>query len=90
MEQEVPVVIHSSSEPEQDTQHADSTIPEQVRELGSTVSDAVTSFMESEQYEQLKQTAAKVKTYIRENPVPAMLYTLGAGTLLGFILKRRH
>jgi len=89
MEQEVPVVIHSSSEPEQDTPAA-SPIPEQVKELGSTVSDAVTSFMESEQYEQLKQTAARVKTYIRENPVPAMLYTLGAGTLLGFILKRRH
>jgi len=89
MEQEVPVVIHSSSESEQDS-HADSPIPEQVKELGSTVSDAVTSFMESEQYEQLKQTAARVKTYIRENPVPAMLYTLGAGALLGFILKRRH
>ncbi|MCF8216207.1 MAG: hypothetical protein K9I59_05375 [Chlorobium sp.] len=89
MEQEVPVVIHNSNEPDPGT-HAASPIPEQVKELGSTVSEAVTSFMESEQYEQLKEAAAKVKSYIRENPVPSMLYTLGAGALLGFILKRRH
>lgn len=89
MEQEVPVIIHSSDESEPETQGA-SPIPEQVREIGSTLSDAVSDFMESEQYEQLKQKAAAVKTYIRENPVPAMLYTLGAGTVLGFLLKRRR
>jgi len=89
MEQEVPVVIHSSSEARQE-KPATSPIPEQVRDIGSTVSDAVTSFMESSQYEQLKQTAEKMKTYIRENPLPSMLYTLGAWALLGFILKRRH
>ena len=89
MEQEVPVIIHSSGEKEPETPGA-SPIPEQVKEIGSTISDAVSAFMESEQYEQLKQTAAKAKTYIRENPVPAMLYTLGAGAVLGFILKRRR
>ena len=89
MEQEVPVIIHSSDESGPETQGA-SPIPEQVREIGSTLSDAVSAFMESEQYEKLKQKAAAVKTYIRENPVPAMLYTLGAGTVLGFLLKRRR
>lgn len=89
MEQEVPVTIHNSGESKQETPSAN-PIPEPVRELGSTVSDAVSSFMESEQYEQLKQTATKVKSYIRDNPVPAMLYTLGAGAVLGFLLKKKH
>ncbi|MBM3162068.1 MAG: hypothetical protein FJZ79_01790 [Chlorobi bacterium] len=89
MEQEVPVVIHSSDETEPQTPDS-YQIPEQVRELGATVSDAISSFMESEQYEQLKKSVEKMKTYIREKPVPAMLYTLGAGTVLGFLLKRRR
>lgn len=89
MEQEVPVVIHRSGEAAEE-KPASSPVPEPVRDIGSTVSDAVSSFMESEQYEQLKQRAEKVKTYIRENPVSSMLYTLGAGAVLGFIMKRRH
>lgn len=87
MEQEIPVVIHQSSETDQKTP---SPVSGQIREIGTTLFKTLCSFRESEQYEQLKQGTDKVKAYMQEHPISSILYTFGVGTLLGFLLKRRH
>jgi ElaB/YqjD/DUF883 family membrane-anchored ribosome-binding protein len=91
MEQEVPVIIHSGEkkepveEPQQETR-----IPEQIKEIGETLSEVVSSFRESESYEQIEKAIEQAKDFIRKKPTQAMLYSLGAGALLGLLMRKRR
>lgn len=91
MEQEVPVIIHSgeNKEPLQEP-HQETGIPEQIKEIGESLSEVVSSFRESESYEQIEKAIEQAKDYIRKNPAQAMLYSLGAGALLGFLMRKRR
>ncbi len=99
MEQEVKVTIHRSepAEPVEETQHEtqhespfEANIPEQLREFGETISDTFSSFRESDSYEWLLKKAETAKDYIKQNPAPAILVSLGAGALFGLLIKKRR
>ena len=91
MEQEVPVIIHDHDpvnpvkEPQSET-----FIPEQVKEISETLSEAFLRFKESESYELLLKSADKAKEFIEKKPVQALLYTLGAGAFFGFLLRKKR
>ena len=91
MEQEVPVIIHEheSMDPAQERQ-GETFIPEQVKEIGDTLSEAFMSFKESESYDLMVKSVEKVKEFIKNNPGQALLYSLGAGTLFGLLIKRKR
>jgi hypothetical protein len=91
MEQEVPVIIHDHDpvNPVKEP-HSESFIPEQLKEISETLSDAFSRFKESESYDLLLKSADKAKEYIAKNPVQALLYTLGAGAFFGFLFRRKH
>jgi ElaB/YqjD/DUF883 family membrane-anchored ribosome-binding protein len=91
MEQEVEVTIHRGEpkDPVQEPQH-ETKIPEQLKELSETISETFSSFRESESYEWLLKSADKAKEYIKKNPTPAILVSLGAGALLGLFMKKRR
>ncbi len=91
MEQEVPVIIHDHDpvNPVKEP-HGESFIPEQLKEISETLSDAFSRFKESESYDLLLKSADKAKEYIAKNPVQALLYTLGAGAFFGFLFRRKH
>ncbi len=91
MEQEVPVIIHDHDpvNPVKEP-HSESFIPEQLKEMSETLSDAFSRFKESESYDLLLKSADKAKEYIAKNPVQALLYTLGAGAFFGFLFRRKH
>jgi ElaB/YqjD/DUF883 family membrane-anchored ribosome-binding protein len=90
MEQEVPVVIHEhkSMDPAKKPS-SESIFPEKVTEIGDTLSEAFASFKESEAYDLLLQSADKIKEYIKKNPAQALLYSLGAGALLGLLIRKK-
>jgi len=92
MEQEVPV-IHSTakeSAEKHSTPVADGRILEQIREISDSLSDAFARFRESDSYDNLLDLAEQTRTYIRNNPLPAMLYSLGAGALLGMMFGKKR
>ncbi|MCW8795820.1 MAG: DUF883 C-terminal domain-containing protein [Chlorobium sp.] len=75
---------------ESDTQNSGKKhIPEQVEVISDTISRMYTQFRESEQYEEIEEKAVKLKDYIQDNPVPSVLYSLGAGFILGLLLHRK-
>ncbi len=89
MIQEIPDSQPVNGESEQ--QHSGkSPIPEQVEVISDNVSRMYNQFKESEQYEEIKDKAVKVTEYIKENPIPSVLYSLGAGFVLGLLLHRKH
>ncbi|NTW11108.1 MAG: hypothetical protein HGA26_07095, partial [Chlorobiaceae bacterium] len=45
---------------------------------------------ESEAYEQIEKIFEETKEYIRKNPARAMLYSLGAGAVLGLFMRKRR
>ncbi len=65
-----------------------SPIPEQVEAISENISNMYDRFKESEQYDELRDTATKVKEYIKENPVQSVLMSLGAGMFLGLLFRR--
>ena len=91
MEQEVPVIIHGHepTDPVQEPQR-ETFIPEQVKEIGETLSEAFSHFKESESYELLVKSADKVKEYIVKNPAQVILYTIGAGAFFGLLMRKKR
>lgn len=91
MEQEVEVTIHRSkpADPVEEPQH-ETKIPEQLKELSETISDTFSSFRESDSYEWLLKKADMATDYVKKNPMPAILVSLGAGTLFGLLFKKRR
>ncbi|MEI7708086.1 MAG: hypothetical protein WCI90_07440 [Chlorobium sp.] len=91
MEQEVPVIIHDHDpvNPVKEP-HSETFIPEQVKEISETLSEAFLRFKESESYDLLVKSADKAKEFIEKNPVQALLYTLGAGAFFGFLLRKKR
>jgi ElaB/YqjD/DUF883 family membrane-anchored ribosome-binding protein len=65
-------------------------IPDQIREISSRISKGVKDFRESESYEKVQEATETARDYIRKNPLPSMLYALGAGLFLGMFLKRKR
>jgi len=91
MEQEVPVVIHSDAPCDQAQEPLRaSPIPDQIKEISESISESFSRFKESPSYEQLLDRAEKTREYIRKYPAQAMLYSLGAGALLGLIFRRKR
>ncbi|NTU97103.1 MAG: hypothetical protein HGA62_04715 [Chlorobiaceae bacterium] len=90
MEQEVPVIIHGEHEPLPGKPGEEPVIADQLKEIGHSLSEVMTSFRESESYEQIEQVFEQTKDYIRKNPARAMLYSLGAGALLGLFMRKRR
>ncbi|ABL64492.1 hypothetical protein [Chlorobium phaeobacteroides] len=95
MEQEVPVTIHQGETVEAEAAETmpkpdAAYIPELIKEIASTVSETFSGFRESESYGQLIKAAEEVRTYIKNNPAQALLYSLGAGAALGFLFKKRR
>ncbi len=91
MEQEVPVIIHDHApvNPVKEP-HSETFIPEQVKEISETLSEAFLRFKESESYDLFLKSADKAKEFIVKNPVQALLYTLGAGAFFGFLLRKKR
>jgi len=91
MEQEIPVTIHGNTphNSAENPQHK-SCIPDQINRIGETLSDAFLSFREGEAVAFVQQGAEKAKEYIKKNPTQAMLLSLGAGALLGLLMKRKR
>jgi len=91
MEQEVPVIIQSGEhkEPENIPPHQ-TNIPEQVKEIGETISEIFAAFRESESYDKLVEGVEIAKEYIRKYPARSMLYTLGAGALFGLVIRKKR
>ncbi|KZK73584.1 MAG: hypothetical protein A3K90_08170 [Pelodictyon luteolum] len=91
MQQEVPVIIHAKGDTDAQRNPAgDGRIPESIREISDSLSDAFSRFRESESYDRILEGAEQTKDYIRQNPGPSLLYALGAGVLLGLILGKRR
>ncbi|NTW70228.1 MAG: hypothetical protein HGB23_10365 [Chlorobiaceae bacterium] len=91
MEQEVPVIIHSSEpkEPAPAPQQ-EPTIPEQIKEIGESLSEIFARLKESETYDKILEGVEITREYIRKYPAKAMLYTLGAGALFGLVIKKKR
>ncbi len=91
MEQEVPVIIHDH-EPSGTAQGSQSEtfIPEQIKEISETLSEAYSRFKESESYDFLVKNAEKAKEYIVKNPAQVVLYTLGAGAFFGLLMRKKR
>ncbi|KAA6233103.1 hypothetical protein EKD00_04795 [Chlorobium phaeovibrioides] len=91
MEQEVPV-IHSAAKDSAEKQFnpaGDGRIPEQIREISDSLSDAFARFRQSDSYDSMIDIAEQSRTYIRKKPLQAMLYSLGAGALLGMMFGKK-
>ena len=89
MIQEIPdnQPVNGESEPQYPGK---SHIPEQVEVISDNISRMFNQFRESEQYEEIREKATSVKEYIKDNPIPSVLYSLGAGFLLGLLLHRKR
>ncbi|UZJ41002.1 hypothetical protein OO006_11680 [Prosthecochloris sp. SCSIO W1101] len=89
MMQEIPgnQNINGESEPNSSVK---SHIPEQVEVISDNISKMYNQFKESEQYEGIQDKASKVKEYIKENPVPSVLASLGTGIILGLLFHRKR
>ncbi|PWW82556.1 hypothetical protein CR164_04370 [Prosthecochloris marina] len=79
--------INGESEPNSSVK---SHIPEQVEVISDNISKMYNQFKESEQYEGIQDKASKVKEYIKENPVPSVLISLGTGIILGLLFHRKR
>ena len=91
MEQEVQVTIHSS-QPDNtvEAEPQETRIPEHMKGIGDTLTEAFSCFRKSDSYNQLLKGAEKTKEYVRKNPGQAVLYSLGAGALFGLFMKRKR
>lgn len=89
MEQQIPVNDISQDQPEKGAQSVFDKLPEPIREVGQKVAEAVREFRESETYGQMNDAGNKARDYITDNPLNAFFYALGAGFVLGFVLKRK-
>ena len=91
MEQEVQVTIHSSKPDNTvEAEPQETRIPDQIKGINDTLSEAFSCFRKSESYNQLLKSAEKAREYIRNNPGQAMLYSLGAGAFFGLFIKRKR
>jgi len=86
--EQIPVNDMAQEEP-RTAPEANDSIPEPFREVSKKVSDAFDEFKESETWEKILDARDQAREYITENPVNSFFYALGAGTLLGFLLKRK-
>jgi hypothetical protein len=91
MEQEVPVIIHSGEQNEPANKpHKETSIPEQVKEIGETLSETFARIRESDSYDRILEHAETAREYIRKYPGKAMLYSLGAGALFGLLMRKKR
>ncbi|MCG8345944.1 MAG: hypothetical protein MI685_12410 [Chlorobiales bacterium] len=89
MMQEIPGSQGNNGEQEPKNS-ATSHIPEQVEVISDNISKMYNQFRESEQYEEIRDKAAKVREYIKDNPVPSVLMSLGTGIILGLLFHRKR
>lgn len=88
MEHQIPVTDMNPEQPK-NAPDVKGVLPEQFREIGEWASQAFDEFKESETYDKILDTGETAREYIRENPVSSFFYALGAGLVLGFILKKK-
>jgi ElaB/YqjD/DUF883 family membrane-anchored ribosome-binding protein len=87
MEHQIPVT-HMEQEQPETKPAAPQEIPEPIREISEKVASTVREFKESKTYEKIVEGKEYARDYIQNNPLISFGYALGAGVLLGFILKR--
>lgn len=87
--QEIPGNRNANGEAEPNNS-VKSHIPEQVEAISENISRMYNQFRESEQYEDIQDRATKVREYIKDNPVPSVLMSLGAGIILGLLFHRKR
>lgn len=88
MEHQIPVNDMAQEEPKTPSA-TQNGIPEPFREVSKKVSEVFDEFKESETWEKILDARDQAREYITENPVNSFFYALGAGALLGFLLKRK-
>ncbi len=88
MEHQIPVEV-MEQEPPVPNKGSAQEIPEQVREISDLVARTWQEFRESETYDRLLEGRDAAQEYIRKNPLPSFGYALGAGFLLGLLMKRK-
>jgi ElaB/YqjD/DUF883 family membrane-anchored ribosome-binding protein len=89
MEHQIPVTI-TEQEQTGPKPTGQLEIPEQIREVSDRIAEAFDEFRKSETYEKIIDGKESARGYIRNNPLASFGYALGAGVLLGFILKRNR
>ncbi|MEI8102843.1 MAG: hypothetical protein WCG61_04865 [Chlorobium sp.] len=93
MEQQVHVTMHGSK-PSDPSGRAEAGshafVPKPDKNIGETLSDVLLFLRESEPGRLVMQGAEKSKEYIKKNPAQAMLISLGAGALMGLLIKRKR
>ena len=91
MEQQDPIIIPGGNQEvhAEEPQH-ETHIPEMVKEIKESLVEVFERFRESESYARLEKSSETVREYIKQKPTQAMLYSLGAGTLFGLLMRRRH
>lgn len=91
MEQEVPITVKSSTPFDTEkTPQQETAFPDQVKAIGETLSEALARIRKSQYYDQLLKSTESAKEYIKKNPVPAILYSLGAGALIGLLMRKKR
>ncbi|ASQ91134.1 hypothetical protein CHL67_09585 [Prosthecochloris sp. GSB1] len=90
MTQEMPGNAPGNEKTEPSRVHETHTIPEQVEVLGETAARLYNQFRESGQYGKIQDKVSKAGEFIRDNPIPSVLYSLGAGFVLGLLLHRKR
>lgn len=89
MENEIPVTKRYAA-PEQGSPARKEEIPDKIREISESISGTLREFRQSERYERILEGREIAREYIRNNPVSAFLYALGAGMFLGMLMKRKR
>jgi ElaB/YqjD/DUF883 family membrane-anchored ribosome-binding protein len=88
MAQQIPVEVMEQEQPSS-SRERNPEIPEQVREIGDMAARTWREFKESETYDRLLEGRDAAQEYIRTNPLASFGYALGAGFLLGLLMKRK-
>lgn len=89
MEHQIPVTSMEQEQPGPQPS-GQMEIPDQIREVSDRIAESFNEFKKSETYERIIEGKESALDYIRNNPLTSFGYALGAGVLLGFILKRNR
>ena len=87
MEHQIPIT-HMEQEQPVSKPVDQKEIPDPMREIGEKVAATFKEFKESPTYEKIIEGKEQVRDYIRNNPLVSFGYAMGAGLLLGLILKK--
>ncbi|ARM30324.1 hypothetical protein B9H02_02010 [Prosthecochloris sp. HL-130-GSB] len=65
-------------------------IPEQISGISEHIADMYNQFRESGYYSSIQDSKHQLREYIKDNPLQSVLYSAGAGLLLGLLFHRKR